>query len=49
MAKKFNKNLPTRTWPSVVKWIKVWQIAGFRKLSEFQNQQLDIIGKKQLI
>ena len=35
--------------PSVIKWIKVWQMLKFRKLSEFQNQLSDIRGKVLII
>ena len=49
MTKKLNKNLPTRTWPSVVKWIKVCQILKFLKLSEFLDQLSDIRGKVLII
>ena len=34
---------------SVIKWIKVWQMLKFRKLSEFQNQLSDIRGKVLII
>ena len=35
--------------PSVIKWIKVWQMLKFRKLSEFQNQLSDIRGQVLII